>query len=101
MALDEIVSGLPHEQRSLFERILRVDVNFGAIAPPPEMLPWIKRQFGSVEPTLNQKIVRVTNLVTLEGVLFNWLRSSRPIWKGESFDIGLELAKDANDPLRD
>jgi hypothetical protein len=101
MALDEIVAGLPHEQRSLFERIFSVGCHYGEIAPPPEMLPWITKQFGSVEATLKQKIVRVTNLITLEGVLFNWLRSSRPVWKAESFDLNDELARDKNDPLDD
>ncbi|HTE85282.1 MAG TPA: hypothetical protein VK821_11160 [Dehalococcoidia bacterium] len=101
MALDEIVAELPHEQRSLFERIFAVTCHYGALVPPPEMLPWIARQFGSVEPTLNQKIVRVTNLITLEGVLFNWLRSSRPFWKADVSNLEEELAKDRNDPLKD
>lgn len=100
MDLDELVVSLPHEQRSLFERIFRVGVRYGAIMPPPEMLPWIERQFGAVAPTLNQKIVRVTNLITLDGVLFNWLRSSRPLWKAAPLDIDQELARDAADPLR-
>lgn len=100
MALDEIVAGLPYEQRSLFERIFDVRCHYGALEPPPEMLPWIEKQFGSVEPTLNQKIVRVTNLITLDGVLFNWLRSSRPLWKSDS-NLDEELAKDRNDPLND
>jgi hypothetical protein len=98
MALDEIVAGLPHEQRSLFERIFCITCHFGELLPPPEMLRWIEKQFGSIEPTLNQKIVRVTNLITLDGVLFNWLRSSRPVWKSD-FNLDEELAKDRNDPL--
>lgn len=101
MALDDIVVELPHEQRSLFERIFRVGVRYGTIVPPPEMLPWIEKQFGSVEATLNQKIVRVTNLITLEGVLFNWLRSSRPVWKSQPFDLDAALAQDSGDPLKD
>jgi hypothetical protein len=101
MALDEIVAALPHEQRSLVERIFTVTSHYGALTPPPEMLPWIERQFGAVEPTLNQKIVRVTNLITLEGVLFNWLRSSRPIWKTGASNLEEELLKDRNDPLND
>lgn len=101
MALDDIVTGLPHQERSLFERIFTVGVQYGTIVPPPEMIPWIKRQFGSLDSTLEQKIVRVTNLITLEGVLFNWLRSSRPVWKGQPLDLGLELAKNSDDPLRD
>jgi hypothetical protein len=100
MALDEIVAALPHEQRNLFERIFSVTCHYGELVPPPEMLPWIERQFGSVEPTLKQKIVRVTNLITLEGVLFNWLRSSRPMWKSH-FNLEEELEKDRSDPLND
>ena len=101
ISLDEIVAGLPHEQRSLFERIFQVNIEYGELVPPPEILPWIERQFGSVEATLKQKIVRVTNLITLEGVLFNWLRSSRPVWKADSFDLDEELAREKNDPLSD
>ncbi len=101
MALDEVVAALPHAQRSLFERIFQVSVSHGTLVPPPEMLPWIERQFGSVDATVNQKIVRVTNLVTLDGVLFNWLRSSRPMWKADSLNLDEELKKDARDPLND
>ena len=64
------------------------------------MLPWIEKQFGSVEATREQKIIKVTNNVTLEGVLFNWLRSSRPMWRQE-IDLDSELEADAADPLAD
>jgi hypothetical protein len=101
IALDQIIAALPHEQRSLFERIFMVTCDYGELQPPPEMLPWIERQFGSVEATLKQKIVRVTNLITLEGVLFNWLRSSRPIWNTDSFNLEEELAREKIDPLSD
>ena len=43
MSLDEIVAELPHEERSLFERIFRVGVRYGEIVPPPEMVPWIEK----------------------------------------------------------
>jgi hypothetical protein len=42
------------------------------------MRPWIEGYFGSVEATLHQRIVRVTNLITCSGALFNPLRSLRP-----------------------
>jgi len=100
--LDSIVAALPHEQRSLFERIFHVQVSYGYLRPPAEMEPWIIKQFGSLDATLEQKIVRVTNLITLEGVLFNWLRSSRPIWKAPTIDLEAELEKNAaSDPLAD
>lgn len=98
--LDEIVAELPQERRSLFERIFRVDVTHGTLVPPPEMVPWIERQFGSTEAVVDQKIVRVTNLITLDGILFNWLRSSRPIGKTPEIDFEKELAA-GMDSLRD
>jgi hypothetical protein len=100
--LDDIVHGMAHAQRSLFERIFHVEVGHGRLIPPPEMEQWIVRQFGSIEATLDQKIVRITNQITLEGVLFNALRSSRPMWQAPSLDLDTELVKNApTDPLRD
>ncbi|HLZ73194.1 MAG TPA: hypothetical protein VKV26_25090 [Dehalococcoidia bacterium] len=100
--LDTIVEALPHARRSLFERIFDIHVSHGRLLPPAEMEPWIIKQFGSLDATLEQKIVRVTNQITLEGVLFNWLRSSRPMWKAPSLDLEAELEKNAPaDPLRD
>jgi hypothetical protein len=88
--LDELVADLDHHARSRFERIFSVGVSHGQLVPPAEMRPWIEKQFGSVEATLTQKIIHVTNNVTLEGVLFNWLRSSRPIWRAP-VDLDAEL----------
>ncbi len=99
MDLDEIVARLEPDERFLFERVLHVSVTYGRLVPPETMIPWIERQFGSVEPVINQKIIKVTNLVTLEGVLFNRLRSSRPIWRQE-IDLEAELARlNHEDPL--
>ena len=97
--LDELVAGLPHEERSLFERVLHVAVTYGRLVPPESMHEWIREHFGRVEATQVQKIVKVTNLVTLQGVLFNWLRSSRPIWKAHELDVETELARGNHDPL--
>ena len=81
MEVEDAVEALEHEQRARFDRLFHVSSTHGRIVPPEAMVPWIEKQFGSVEPTLDQKIVKVTNVVTLEGVLFNWLRSSRPMWR--------------------
>jgi hypothetical protein len=101
MGLDEHVEALPHRERALFERILQVNVSLGRIVPPESMRPWILRQFGALEETIDQKIVRVTNLITLEGVLFNRLRSRRPIWRASELDLDAELSRAADDPLDD
>jgi hypothetical protein len=79
--IDEIIAELDRGERTRFERLFQVGITYGRLVPPEEMRPWIEKQFGSVEPTLTQKIIRITNNVTLDGVLFNWLRSSRPMWR--------------------
>ena len=51
---------------------------------PPSMHSWIEERFGSVESVSTQRVVKVTNLVTMEGALFNPLRGARPL------DFGVE-----------
>lgn len=100
MQLDEIVAELPAEDRAAFERVFHVSVSRGDLVPPEEMRSWIEERFGSVDLVRQQKIVKVTNVVTLEGVLFNWLRSARPIWR-EELDLDAELAQDGGEPFDD
>ena len=92
MRLDEIVTELSIEDRLAFERVFHVGVSRGDLVPPESMYPWIEERFGDVDLVRHQKIVKVTNVVTLEGVLFNWLRSSRPMWSHD-FDLDAELAR--------
>lgn len=98
--IEDAIAALPHEERVRFERIFSVSSTVGSLVPPDAMVPWIEKQFGSVDATRNQKIIKVTNLVTLEGVLFNWLRSSRPMWRQE-IDLDSELEAGPPDPLAD
>jgi hypothetical protein len=98
--LEELVEALPHHDHALFTRIFHVSSTTGRLVPPPAMVPWIERQFGGIEPTLEQTIVKVTNNVTLEGVLFNPLRSSRPMWRHE-IDLDAELVRTNHDALAD
>ncbi len=100
MQIEDAVAALDREERARFERLFHVSSTHGRLVPPDSMVPWIDKQFGSVEPTLDQKIIKVTNVVTLEGVMFNWLRSSRPMWRQE-IDLDEELAKTSADPLFD
>src|SRR4029079_8211613 len=96
--IEDAVASLSHDERQRFERIFSVSSTLGHLAPPDAMLPWIEKQFGSVDATTEQKIVTVTNNVTLEAVLFNWLRSSRPMWRQE-IDLDSELESGPPDPL--
>lgn len=101
--LPEMVAALSDDEKAVFRRIFRVDAVEGRIVPPDSMRPWIERQFGAVEPTLSQRIVRVTNLVTGRGALFNRLRSQRPHSPSDQTQAGLEsaLGGDRDDPLAD
>ena len=72
------VDALPPVRRELAQRLFEIVETKGVIVPPPEMEPWLARTFGSVEATLRQRIIRVTNRWTFEGATFNPLRSRRP-----------------------
>ncbi len=63
------------------------------------MRVWIENSFGSMGAVREQRIVRVTNRVTLEGTLFNGLRAARPLDTGVSVDLEREIAATAGDPF--
>lgn len=98
--IEELVDALGHDDHARFERLFDVSSTTGSLVPPDAMVPWIEKQFGSVDATREQKIIKITNRVTLEGVLFNWLRSSRPMWHHE-IDLNKELDGGMHDPLAD
>jgi len=74
-----LVAALPAAERELFGRIFHLSTTVGRLRPPETMHGWIERHFGSVEAVLTQRIVKITNLVTMEASLFNDIRASRPI----------------------
>ncbi len=79
MQLDKLVERLPKKDRDLFHRLFSVSVAEGQLVAPKEMHPWITGRFGSLEAIEQQKIVKVTNKITLQGALFNELRANRPM----------------------
>lgn len=74
-----LVAALPAKDQERFERIFHLSVTTGETAPPGEMHTWIAEHFGSVDEVRRQRIVKITNRVTLEGTLFNALRAQRPL----------------------
>src|SRR5207237_2386631 len=72
------IAELPPDARAAAERIFTVSTTTGRLDPPPQMREWIIKQFGSVDAVTTQRIVRVTNLVMMEGALFNDVRARRP-----------------------
>lgn len=77
--LDAQVAHLLADELERFGRIFHLSVTTGHIVPPQAMHAWIAGQFGSVSAVRQQRIVKVTNQVTLEGALFNELRARRPL----------------------
>ncbi len=92
------VSALPAADREIFERIFHVSTAVGRLNPPEEMHGWIQKHFGSVEAVRSQRIVKITNLVTLEGALFNELRARRPIEPEETVEFTTEF-EERGDPF--
>lgn len=104
--LDLLVESLPEKSKKLFKRIFSVSTTTGALVPPETMKGFIENQFGSVDRVVQQKIVKVTNLVTFEGAIFNSLRALRPRTLADRLKVEarlLDRAKDdpLNKPLED
>jgi len=97
--LEALVRGLPPEERSLFERLFEVVTTTGRLVVPEEMRPWVEGRFDSVGAVEEQRVVRVTDRVTLEGALFNELRASRPFDKQEGSDLRAEIDATRGDPF--
>src|SRR2546421_7305826 len=97
--LEERIAALPPEARAAAERIFAVSSTVGRLDPPPEMREWIVKQFGSVDAVMAQKIVKVTNLVMLEGALFNDLRARRPLEVKGADEVRETIDRSRNDPF--
>ena len=76
--LDALVESLAPEDREIADRLFDVRTTTGRLEVPEGMRGWVEKTFGSVNAVREQRIVRVTNRVTLEGTLFNELRAARP-----------------------
>src|SRR3954471_724548 len=97
--LPDLLSGLSPEEHALAERIFDVSATTGLLDPPEAMHAWIEKSFGSVGRVRAQRVVKVTNCVTLEGALFNELRASRPTDTGVSVDLEREIEETVGDPF--
>jgi hypothetical protein len=97
--LPALIEALTPEGRTLSERILDVSATTGRLDPPDGMKAWIEKSFGSVDAVTEQRIVKVTDRITLKGTLFNELRASRPLDTGVSLDLEKEIAATEGDPF--
>jgi hypothetical protein len=97
--LPNLIEALRPEDRAVADRIFDVGATTGRLDPPEAMRDWIEKSFGSVDAVREQRIVKVTNRVTLEGTLFNGLRAARPLDTGVSVDLEREIEATAGDPF--
>lgn len=99
--LEDRIASLPPEPRAAAARIFALSTSTGTLVPPDAMRPWIEKHFGSVDAVQAQRIVRVTDRVTLEGALFNGLRALRPMAVPEktAADVAETIRASAGDPF--
>jgi len=76
--LPSLVDKLPDCKKVLWNRIYQYSALYGRLELVPDVRSQAKEMFGSDSEVEKQKIMRVTNLVTGEGALFNHLRGMRP-----------------------
>jgi len=97
--LENLVAALPADEQARFARLFHVSTTIGILDPPPSMAAWIEKFFGSVDAVRAQKIVKVTNLVTWEGALFNELRARRPMEAKGTGDLHKLIMENVGDPF--
>jgi hypothetical protein len=97
--LADMVAALPAEERQTFEGIFHVSRSIGRVNPPASMQEWIEGHFGSLDAVVEQRVARITNLVTMEGAMFNELRSQRPMVTGKPEEVDRLIAADAGGPF--
>jgi len=97
--LSQLIAALSKGNRARFHRIFRLSTTVGQLNPPETMRQWIESYFGSVEAVRSQRIVKITNLVTMEGALFNELRASRPMEVKQSSDLQKIITDNLGDPF--
>lgn len=97
--LPELAASLSPDLQDTCHRIFQVTRSTGRLAAPETMHGWIRDHFGSVEAVEAQTVVKVLNLVTLEGSLFNSLRASRPVAARVSGDPRQAIEESRGDPF--
>jgi len=61
------------------------------------MVAWAQKTFGDVQEVSAQRVIRVDNIVTGEGSLFNALRAKRPMATAGSNETRAAIDKDRGD----
>lgn len=96
------IGSLSGPARERADRLLEAVAIEGTTVPPATLEPWLRATFGSVEAVREQRMVRVTNLATLESTIFATLRSRRPVDGAPAErDLATEIAATQGDPFCD
>lgn len=85
--LPHYVAALPQAEREAFERIFHIVVAQGELVVPESMVGWVEEAYGSAEAVQRQHVAKLTNLITLDGALFNPLRGARPTDFGPDVNV--------------
>lgn len=100
-SLADIVFSLPDERQARFGRIFHLIGTVGQVVSPETMEAWISERFGAVELIEEQYIIKVTNLVTMEGALFNELRTLLPAEPQPLEQVNAMIQQEEGDPFCD
>lgn len=85
--LTNLVADLTEDTQEIFRRLYHVRSSQGRLDLPDGIRPWVTQRFGHPSIVEGQTIIRVDNQVTLEGTLYNELRSMRPLERSPGQDL--------------
>lgn len=97
--LPQLVASLAPASQERFRRIFHLSPTTGRLVPPRVMHPWIESYFGSLEAVTAQQIIKLTNVVTWEGALFNDLRARRPLELRDHTDVREAIQNNGSGPF--
>ena len=97
--LPKMAGDLSPENREILNSIFHISTTTGELSAPEAMHAWINKLFGSLDAVTRQRIVKITNLVTMEGALFNELRASRPLELKCGEELPKTIAQSLGDPF--
>jgi hypothetical protein len=76
--LPSIIDRQSDEFKQLFHRFFSLILSNGRLTVPTPMVSWVNERFGSIDAVINQKVLKITNKITLEGTIYNTIRDIRP-----------------------
>jgi hypothetical protein len=94
--LPDVLNSKDKEFHEQFAKIFRVSSSQAQLRIPETMNEWIVKQFGDVGQVENHQIVRIDNLITFRGALYNALRALRPQTQ-EPYDLA-EIEEESKKP---